>query len=306
MSDYQVEVLTPLNAAALWPQLRRLGTEVVATRSAENRLLSAGIAAMGVGNLPRFPRSIVIGARQGLSYSGVLVARQLDGGAAWEAVSLRLVREKDDAAVEALLQTVAGQVALRGGRTLFLRSAEGSPHAGAIRRGGLRAYSRERLYAPPEGQPPQCATEFRPSSRSERVAIFRLYCQTIPEVIRRNEAITQHEFRAVLDLYDCASEYVLDGSDGLVAWASFGAHEARLMDASADGHGAALALDLIGTRLTPSGTLVLGEHQETEQRLATERGFTPLGTREVNARRLAALNPLKEALAVPATSRVPN
>lgn len=307
MTETRVDLLTAFTAAALWPQLRRVSTEVVASRAGDHLLLRAGFAATGVGNLPLLPlpRAIVLGVRQAFTYQGVLVARQLAGGAAWEAVSLRLARDKDDDTVAALLDETANEVAARGGRTLFLRMPDGSPHAQPIQRSGLHPYCREQLFAPPA---PGKADDspMRPATRADRNAIFRLYCQSIPEGVRRHEAVTQQEFRAALDLYGCTSEYVLDDDGDIAAWAGFGVREAHVMTASAESPHAADALDLVRNRLTPSGTLVIGEHQPELQQLAIEHGFTPLGTRVLTARRLAALIPLKEALAVPATSRVPN
>ena len=306
MGECQATVLSTIEAAALWPQLHRLDTEVIATRAGEHRTLRAGFAATGVGNLPRMPRAVVMGLRHGLTFRGVLVARRLSGGAAWEVVSLRLAREKDDEAIHALLQSTAVEVANREGRTLFLRHAEGSPHEDAFRLSGLVAYAREHLLCPPEPDSRPEQEEMRPAERADRAAVFRLYCRAVPEMVRRHEAITQHEFRAVLDLYNSHDEFVLDGTDGLLAWAGIGEHEAHLLTAPADGQAAAAALETIRVHLPVSGTLVLGEHQEHEYRIATECGFGPLGVRVVTARRLAALNSLKEALAVPVTSRVPN
>jgi hypothetical protein len=305
MSEHQAELLNPIDAAPLWAQSHRLGTEVVATRAGHHLLLRAAMAATGLGKLPMLPRTVVVGVRNGLNYRGVLVARRLAGGSAWEVVSLRIARDKDDDTIESLLQATAMEVAQRDGRTLFLRYAEGSPHEEPIRQGGLLVYTREQLYGPPD-TPRNHTTPMRPAGRADRAAVFRLYCQAVPEVVRRHEAITQHELRALLDLFECAHEYVLDGDGAPLAWAGIGEHEARIICQGGDDADAVAALDLVRARLDPSGTLVLGEYQHREQSLATERGFMPLGMRVVSARRLAALNPLKESLAVPATSRVPN
>ena len=83
MSELRAEPLSPIDAATLWPQLRRLATEVVATRAGENLLLSSGLAATGLTHLPRMPRTVVVGLRRGLNYRGVLVGRELAGGAGW-------------------------------------------------------------------------------------------------------------------------------------------------------------------------------------------------------------------------------
>ncbi len=307
MTGQHTEVLSPLNVAALWPQLRRLSTEVIATRPTDPLHLRAGLAATGVGNLPLMPRTTVIGLRDGLTYHGIVVCRQLAGGAAWEAVSLRIQRDKDDETVEALLQAAAGAAAERGGRTLFVRYADGIPYEDTFRKAGLIAYAREQLFAPPQDEEDEAApgTPFRPAGRADRPGVFRLYCHAMPEVIRRNEAITQQEFRAVLDLRGCTSEYVLDNEvDGLDGWVGAGESEAHLMVL---GPGSARsAVDLVRAILPASGTLVVCEHQESALHIASEAGFAPLGIRVLAARRLAALNPLKEALAVPATPRVPN
>ena len=182
----------------LWPQLGRLNTEVIATRGGENLLVSSGLAATGLTHLPRVPRTSVLGVRRGLGYRGVCVARELSGGAGWEVVSLRIARPKDDEVVIALCEGASAEVAQRGGRTVYLRYAEGSPHGEALRKGGFYAYRLERLYAVrPTGKPAE--TPFRQAGGSDRHGIFRLYCRAVPEMVRRHEAPTQQEWRAVLD-----------------------------------------------------------------------------------------------------------
>jgi len=46
-------------------------------------LLTSALAATGLANLPRMPRTAVLGVKRGLGYRGVLVARELSGGAGW-------------------------------------------------------------------------------------------------------------------------------------------------------------------------------------------------------------------------------
>src|SRR6185503_10792169 len=163
VTDVRADPLSPIDAAALWPQLRRLSTEVVATRAGENLLVASGLAAAGITNLPRMPRTVVAGVKRGLSYRGVVVARELAGGAGWEVVSLRIAREKDDEAVTALLGCAGLEVARRGGRTLYLRYPEGSPHGDACRRSGLLPYKQEHLYALPVWGARPGVTSFRPA-----------------------------------------------------------------------------------------------------------------------------------------------
>ncbi len=303
MSDLRAEPLSPIDAATLWPQLRRLSTEVVATRTGENLLVSSGLAATGLSNLPRVPRTIVLGVKRGLSYRGVLVGRELDGGAGWETVSVRIARDKDDDVVVALLGGAGLEVARRGGRTLYLRSPDGSPHANAIRRCGLVSYRTERLFAI-RGHSAASEDAFRPAERVDRQGIFRLYCRVVPEHIRRNEAVTQTEWRAVLDSFDCEKEHVVDGERGLIAWAGFGERECRLMVDSVEGLTDA-ALDCVEAHAPRQGVLVLAEDQEHVEQLALARGYVPLGVRLVCARRLAALNDLKEVVAAPAEMAMP-
>jgi hypothetical protein len=302
MSDLRAEPLSPIDAATLWPQLRRLSTEVVATRAGENLLVSSGLAATGLSNLPRVPRTIVLGVKRGLSYRGVLVGRELDGGAGWEAVSVRIAREKDDDAVAALLGSAGLESARRGGRALFMRSPEGSPHATGIRRGGLMAYRSERLFAI-RGQ--GLGTErFRLAGRGDRHGVFRLYCRVVPEHVRRQEAATQTEWRAVLGSFDCEKEHVAEGERGVIAWAGFGERECRVMVDAVEGLADA-ALDCVEAHAPRHGVLVLSEEQSAIEERAVDRGYVPLGVRLVCARRLAALNDLKEVVAAPADLAMP-
>lgn len=300
MSELRAEPLSPIDAATLWPQLHRLDTEVIATRGGESLLVSSGLAATGITRLPRIPRTSVVGIRRGLSYRGVAAARCLSGGAGWEAVSLRIARPKDDEAVIALLGGLAQEVAMHDGRTLYLRYAEGSPHAAALRQAGFFAYRLERIYALPAGAKGG-ETAFRHATRTDRQPIFRLYCRAVPEMVRRNEAPTQQEFRAVLDSFDTSREFVLDGQGALLAWVGIGEREAHVLVDGGEGSIHA-ALDLIEAHAPRHGALVVAEHQPDIENAAVARGYPALGVRLMCARRLALMNPLKEVVAVPGDS----
>jgi hypothetical protein len=302
MSELRAEPLSPIDAATLWPQLGRLSTEVIATRGGENLLVSSGLAATGLTRLPKVPRTSVVGVRRGLSYRGVCVARELSGGAGWEVVSLRIARPKDDEAVIALCEAVSGEVAQRGGRTVYLRYAEGSTHAEALRKGGFFAYRLEHLYAiKPRGG--SAETPFRHAGRADRHGVFRLYCRAVPEMVRRHEAPTQQEWRAVLDSFECDHEFVLDSPQGgLAAWVGIGQREANLLVDDSDGGLVEATLDLIEVQAPRDGTLVIAEHQFPVQAAAEERGYPAMGIRLMCARRLALMNPVKEVIAVQAES----
>lgn len=297
MSELRAEPLSPIDAATLWPQLGRLNTEVIATRGAENLLVTSGLAATGLTHLPRVPRTSVLGVRRGLTYRGVAVARELAGGAGWEVVSLRLARPKDDDAVTALCAGLSGEVASRGGRTVYLRYAEGSTHADALRKGGFYAYRLERLYAVRPGDHPRGETPFRATTRADRHGIFRLYCRAVPEMVRRHEAPTQQDWRAVLDSFECSHEFVLDGPNGLAAWVGVGDRESHVLVDDPEGGVVQATLDLVEAHTARHGTLVVAEHQFHTETAACERGYTAMGTRLMCARRLALLNPMKEVAA---------
>lgn len=299
MPDLRAEPLSPIDAATLWPQLGRLGTEVIATRSGERLLLNSALAATGLTRLPRMPRTAVLAVKRGLGYRGVLVARELKGGAAWEVESIRIARDKDDEAVAALLSATCGEVARRGGRALYLREAEGSPHGQAVRRAGFIAYQRESLHALPPGAHRNVPTPFRPADRRDRPGVFRLYCRVVPELVRRHEALTQQDWRAVVDSYDCSREFVLDHEGGVAAWVGLGEREARLLLDSAVAGAVDGALDLVESQSGRHSVLVLGEEQAGVEHNLCARGYTELGVRLVCVRRLAAMNSLKEVVAVP-------
>jgi hypothetical protein len=307
MSDLTADTLSPIDAATLWPQLHRLDTEVIATRGRENLLLTSGLAATGLTRLPRIPklpRTAVLSVKRGLSYRGVLVARELSGGAGWEIICVRLSRPKDDDAVVALVNGACGEVARRGGRTMYLRYAEGSPHGDALRRAGMFAYRLEHLYAIP-ASPRQSSTMFRPADRNDRHGIFRLYCRAVPENVRRHEAPTQQDWRAVLDSFDCDHEFVLDRDGSPAAWVGIGDREAHLLvdgmqEGVVDG-----ALDLVETASGRNGSVVIAQHQGGIEHNVVARGYTALGVRLMCARRLAVMNTLKEVVAVPAAESVP-
>lgn len=299
MSELHADPLSPIDAATLWPQMHRLGTEVIATRGVENLLVASGLAATGLTHLPKVPRTAVLGVRRGLRYRGVIIARELAGGAGWEVCSLRLARDKDDEAIVALVEGACREVGQRGGRTVYLRYAEGSPHAQALRRGGFHAYRLERLYAVPMTVKTS-ETPFRAAGSGDRHGIFRLYCRAVPEMERRHEAPTQQEWRSVLDSLDCHKEFVLEGDGGLHAWAGIGAREAYLL---IDGPGEGVveaALDLVEAHAGRHVAIVFAEHQAEMERAAAERGYTALGVRLMCARRLAVMNTLKEVVATAA------
>lgn len=297
MTELRADCLSPIDTATLWPQLGRLGNEVLAPRSAEHLLLNSALAATGLQNLPRMPRTAVLGVKRGLGYRGVLVARELDGGAGWEAISLRLARPQDDDTVTALAGAVAGEAARRGGRTLYARVPQGSPHYDAIRRTGLVAYGEERLLAMPGHHSHARNTLLRSATRHDRPAIFRLYCRAVPENIRRQEAATQQDWRAFHGSFDCDREYVLERNGTVDAWAGIGPREAHVLsDAAVEGIHDAL-LDLIEAHDGRHATLVAAQYQFDLQRRAEERGYALQGARLLCARRLAALNSLKEVAA---------
>lgn len=300
MAELRAEPLSPIDVATLWPQLPRLTTEVTAPRNGESLLFRSGVAATGLGRLPRLPKTVVLSVRRGLSYRGVLVARELAGGAAWEVVSIHLADERDEHAVSALVSACGEEVARRGGRGLFIRYADGSVHRDAIRRGGPMPYTREMLFTLPERPRDGADWVFREVRGADRHAIFRLYCRVVPENVRRNEAPAQASWRAILASYDCDREYVLDGETGVLAWVAIGRNEARILLEPGIEGALDAALELAERACSGRGVLVASEFQFDLLRLAEERAYSPIGVRVVAARTLALMQPLKEVVAVPA------
>lgn len=306
--ELRAEHLSPFDAATLWGQMARLSTEVVSTRSAASLLLNSGFAATRLGKLPRVHKTMVLSVRRGLRHRGVIITRELGGGSAWEVVSLRLARDIDHPAVTCLLSCAADEMVRRGGKRLFLRYAESSPHEEAIHAAGLRSYVEEHLYAlPPRNVLPGNGA-FRTVVRSDRAAIFRLYCRAVPESIRRHEALTQQEYRAIHDSHETAHEFALDHEAGMAVWVGIGEREARLMTGVVGTETLDACLDLIEAQPSKPSTLVVPEYQPELARRAVERGYGELGTRLVSARRMAILNPLKEVVVagIPDSMPVPH
>ena len=220
-------------------------------------------------------------------------------------VSVRLARDMDDETVVALVAAACEEAAHRLSRTVYLRIAEGSPHIAAVRRSGMLAYSLEFLFAPSSDVVAPLETPFRSAIGQDRHAIFRLYCRAVPGHVRRQEATTQQEWRAVLDSYECDHEFVVERDGAIVAWVGAGAREARILIDGDHPDTIVGALDLIETKIGRHGIVVLGEYQIAEHRLASERGYTSLGTRLICARRLAIRTTLKEAIAVSSVETVP-
>jgi hypothetical protein len=121
-------------------------------------------------------------------------------------------------------------------------------------------------------------------------------------MVRRHEAPTQQEWRAVLDSCDTENEYVLDGPNGLAAWVGVGDRESYVLIDDPEGGVIDATLDLVEKHASRHGTLVIAEHQFAIETAAVERGYPQMGIRLMSARRLAVLNSLKEVVAVPAES----
>ncbi|GAB4323480.1 MAG: hypothetical protein Kow0010_04790 [Dehalococcoidia bacterium] len=298
------EPLSPIDAATLWPQVSRLSTEVIATRGNENLLVSAALATTGLTRLPRVTKTVVMGVRQGLGYRGVLVARELGTGVAWEVHSLRIARDTDPEAITALLNAAAAEIARRGGHAAFLRHAEGSPHEGAIRRGGFTPYTAEQLYALPARARSGGPQRLRPVVPADAHGIFRLYCRLVPDDVRRYEAPTLEDWEAVRDSYDNEEEYVFDGEGTVSGWVGIGAREGRVL-LSGNNEQVDFALDAIERALGRQGTLVAAVYQDKLAGRAAARGYTELGTRVVCVRHMAVPQTIKEAVAVTDTFAVP-
>lgn len=298
------EPLSPIDAATLWPQVNRLSTEVIATRGNENLLVAAALATTGLTRLPRVTKTVVMGVRQGLGYRGVLVARELGEGPAWEVHSIRIARDTDGEAITALLNAAALEIARRGGRTAFLRYAEGSPHEQPIRRAGFSPYTAEQLFALPPRPAAGAARNLRPVTDADAQPIFRLYCRVVPAGVRRYEAPTLEDWDAVRDSYDNEEEYVFEGEGAITGWVGIGDREGRVL-LSGGPEQAGIALDAIEHALGRQGTLVAAAYQEDLAHYAVARGYTELGTRIVCARRLAVPQALKEAVAVTDTFALP-
>ena len=216
MSDLQAEPLSPIDAATLWPQLHLLNTEVIALRSDANLLMRAGVSATGLTRLLKVARTTVLGVRHRMGYRGVIVARELAGQASWEISSLRISRETDDEAVSALVDAASIEIARRGGHGAFLRLPEGSPHYTATTQAGFAAYTSEQLYArPPSAPPTSIGSSFREVAASDHTAVFQLYCRSVPESVRRQEAVTQQQWRAIHDIYSPDQEFVVEKESNL-------------------------------------------------------------------------------------------
>ena len=141
-------------------------------------------------------------------------------------------------------------------------------------------------------------TPFRQATRADRHGIFRLYCRAVPEMVRRHEAPTQQDWRAVLDSFECTHGYVLDGPAGFSAWVGAGERENHILIDDPDDAVVQAALDLVELRSPRHGTLVVAEHQFPVESAAIARGYTAMGVRLMCARRLALMNTLKEVVAV--------
>ena len=127
----------------------------------------------------------------------------------------------------------------------------------------------------------------------------------MPESVRRQEALTQQEWRAVHDLYGAEHEFVRDENGNLVGWCGLTSQEAHVLLSEAEGDLAGEALAVIGAHLGESGTLVAADYQPALERAALARRYLPLGRRLVLGRRLALLRRAEEPVALADTFAVP-
>ncbi len=154
-------------------------------------LLREGVLASPSSCIAAWPEH---GRVQGLTY-----ASPLSGPLAWELGGLHI----DDSvgpSVAAVLELVAGAVAQKGGRRLFLRVPAASPLVDSARRAGFFPAYQESLFVRREVSPAPVAgsgaqpINVRAYTSDDEANLFHLYCAAVPAPVRALIGMTRDEW----------------------------------------------------------------------------------------------------------------
>jgi hypothetical protein len=127
---------------------------------------------------------------------GLVGARRRGGNAAWE-IDYLVDCTPDQAVTAALLESATAHAGKDGAHKIFLRLPFESDLLHPVLEAGFSAYLEESLYARQGAAGSAAAPEgLRQASPSDSYPAFRLYCEAVPENVRRFEAATFEEWHA--------------------------------------------------------------------------------------------------------------
>jgi hypothetical protein len=125
---------------------------------------------------------------------GLVGARPRGGSEAWE-IDYLLDTTKDYRLTAELLEHATMEAGKEGAHKLFLRLAAHSVLLPSMQEAGFTAYQEETLYSRADARGGD-SKGLRPFVASDSYPLFRLYCETRPEAVRRLEAATFGEWHA--------------------------------------------------------------------------------------------------------------
>jgi hypothetical protein len=240
---------------------------------------------------------------KGPTLRGLVSARKRGSKLAWEIDCLINADEGDAGVLMSLLDQVTEAAGRSGALKIFLRVPALSRCASEATRCGFAAYRHEQVWrlrrerATPAGAAP-CV---RRKVKEDTHAVFRLYSATVPETIRRYEAMTMAEWSAAQERIGRGSQYVSAGDGTVSGWLRLGADgDVGRFDLLAEHH---VLDDLIETALAklanrPSVHALVPDFQAALASRLDARGFEPGEEYTVMARR--TVRPVKLPARVPA------
>lgn len=156
---------------------------------------------------------------KGATLRGLISARKRANKQAWEIDCLINAAGDDNGVLLSLLDRITDGAGKSGAMRIFLRLPPGETEV-ATSRAGFVPYVRERIWAreSPEAAEPGVVTGLRRKTKQDPFAMFQLYTHVTPPEVRRIEGMTFGEWAAAQETLGRATQFVLDGDQGLQGW----------------------------------------------------------------------------------------
>jgi hypothetical protein len=159
---------------------------------------------------------------KGPTLRGLVSARKRGSKLAWEIDCLIDAEPDDDSVLLSLLDQVTEAAGRSGALRIFVRVPADSRLEASIVRCGFGAYAREQVYV--AATKDAAAVRANPGSLRRRAKddayrVFQLYNDTVPEAVRRFEAMTFSEWSAAQERIGRATQWVSEDDRGrLSGW----------------------------------------------------------------------------------------
>jgi hypothetical protein len=243
---------------------------------------------------------------KGPTLRGLASARKRGSKLAWEIDCLIDAEPDDDSVLLSLLDQVTEAAGKSGALRIFVRVPAHSQLEASILRCGFGAYARETVFwaqSSDVAEHRRMAEGVRRRTKADAYRVFQLYNDTVPEAVRRFEAMTFAEWTAAQERLGRGSQWVV-GNGRLEGWLKLAADGDIGRFDVLGGH--AVLDDLIGTALQKLANrervfTVVADYKGGVDARLRELGFAEGETYAVLSRR--TVRPVKEAKAVPAVAR---